>query len=91
MSLDQVDKDVELLLKINKKVARRAQRGRFGTRLLGEGVCHDNIVRIPWFFPNVVRNIRWPGGARLILKASQIGLYLIKVGLELDLMGKGDI
>lgn len=72
-------------------MARRAQRGRFGTCLLGESVCHDNIVRIPWLFPNVVRNIRWSGGARLILKASQIGLYLIKVGFELDLMGKGDV
>lgn len=34
--------------------------GRGGnTCLLGQGVCHDNMVRIAWLFPDMVCHISW--------------------------------
>lgn len=67
------------------------EQERLDACLLSESVSHNDIIRIPWLFPDVIRYIRWPGRTRLIFEASQVCFHFIQIGFELDLMGERNI
>ena len=84
--LNKINKNEEFLF--DSSTIRTWLYRKLGACLLGESVSHNDIIRIPWLFPDVIRYIRWPGCARLVFEAPQICFHFIKIGFELDLMGE---